>query len=100
MSPYGHGGIMVTCAVNYCIGRRTYIVAECADWLIAIWGQLPASAQAIIKRDVERAFAKDEIERNVIAKSSPKAAECEHIVYSLGDRMDREQWERVRRLWQ
>ena len=87
-------GIMATCAVNYCIGRRTYITSTCADWLIAIWGQLPASAQAIIKRDVERAFAKDDAIRASVGNDAmdyqlPLGADC-----------DREQWERVRKLWQ
>lgn len=98
MNPHGHGGIMATCAVSYCLGRRTYIVAECADWLIAIWDQLPASARAIIKRDVERQFSIDDSARQGVALGLPP--NMTNISYPLGADCDREQWERVRKLWQ
>lgn len=32
--PAGRHNLMITAAVNYCLGRSTYITGDCADWLI------------------------------------------------------------------
>ena len=33
---WGWNEIMVISAFRYCVGRQTYVVQACADWLISI----------------------------------------------------------------
>jgi hypothetical protein len=79
---------MAVCAVDYCLGRQTYITCMCADWLDEVWSSLPERAQYLIKRNVEEAFDKDDHARVVGGK------------WALGSDCDRAEWERVRKLWE
>lgn len=81
---YGRDGLMIIAAVRYCIGRRTYIVSDCADWIVSNWAEWPDSVKSIIKRDIEDEFRRD-------------AENPEWNV--LGDDCDSAQWMKVRRLW-
>ena len=85
---WGCGGLMAVSAVRYCLGRRTYIVSDCKEWLCEIWDKLPEKAKAIIQRDVEEAFQRDDE-----ARESGKG----HL--ELGHDCDRRSWEQVRKLW-
>lgn len=85
---YGRDHLMVIAAVRYCLGRMTYIVGDCVAWLIRIWDELPANTKATIRCDIEEAFTRDDEDR--AGKRDYKA---------LGHDCDRQQWERVRRLW-
>lgn len=82
LQPYGRGQLMVICAVRYCLGRRTYIVSDCAEWLVPLWPSLEANTRAVIQRDVEEAFHRAQSWQG-----------------SLGDPCDVEQWMQVRALW-
>lgn len=85
---YGRDDLMAVSAVRYCLGRMTYIVGDCVDWLISAWPDLKPNAQAVIKRDIEEAFARDDDDR------------AEGREYkALGHDCDRAEWERVRRIW-
>ena len=86
---WGRHSLMPVCAVRYCLGRRTYITGECADWLCDVWPLLPENVKTVIRRDIEEEFARDDAER---------AAGSEHK--PLGDDCDRASWERVRALWE
>ena len=57
---WGRGDLMAIAAVRYCLGRQTYIVGDCADWLIAVWTRLSESARKTIQRDVDEEFARDD----------------------------------------
>ncbi|MBS0227639.1 MAG: hypothetical protein JSS23_02970 [Proteobacteria bacterium] len=85
---WGFQGLMVTAAFRYCCGRSTYIVGACVDWLIAHWEEFPCNTRDIIRRDLEREFARDDEDR---------ADGHEHK--ALGHDCDRREWERVRALW-
>lgn len=85
---WGRDALMAIAAHRYCLGRMTYIVGDCADWLVAVWPELPESARKIIQRDTEEAFARDDEDRT--AGRNHKA---------LGHDCDRKAWERVRGLW-
>ena len=85
---WGIGGHVAVSAVRYCLGRRTYIVSECQEWLCEIWGELPEKAKTIIQRDVEQAFKNDDEDR---ANGKDYRA--------LGYDCDRRCWEQVRKLW-
>ena len=85
---WGFDGLIAVAAVRYCLGRRSYIVADCRVWLYDIWDELPEKAKAIIQRDVEEAFKRDDEDR---ANGKDYRA--------LGDDCDRLCWEKVRKLW-
>ena len=88
-TPWGNNGLMALCAVRYCLGRRTYITAECREWLYQIWDSLPEESKKLIRRDVEEAFQRDDEDR---ASGSTQYK-------ALGDDCDRAEWEMVRKLW-
>ena len=85
---FGRDHLMVIAAVRYCIGRMTYIVSDCADWVIANWKDWPKHTKEIIRRDLEDAFKRDDVARAEQSGYKPLGCDC-----------DRQQWERVRSLW-
>ena len=85
---FGRDNLMVIAAVRYCLGRQTYIVGDCVEWLVSIWPSLPEFTQGLIKRDIEEAFKNDDEDR-----------EQGREYKALGADMDRAEWEKVRRLW-
>ena len=85
---WGRSGLMAVSAVRYCLGRSTYIVSDCQEWLCGAWEYLPENAKAIIQRDVEEAFKRDDEDR-----------ESGRDYRALGHDCDRRSWEKVRELW-
>ena len=87
-SAWGRDEMMVVAAFRYCLGRRSYVVSDCVDWLIAHWEDFEKSTKDVIRHDLEWAFGEDDRDR------------AEKREYKkLGMDMDRRQWERVRALW-
>ena len=86
---YGRDDTMAIAATRYCLGRQTYIVGDCADWLIEVWPTLLPSAKAVIQRDVEEEFSRDDEARQRVSTYLPLGWDC-----------DRAEWERVRKLWE
>ena len=86
--PWGYQQMMVVAAFRYCCGRRTYIVQECADWLIANWSDFSDNTKAAIKRDLDSEFRLDDEARRTNSEHKPLGYDC-----------DRQQWDRVRSLW-
>lgn len=64
LQAWGMNDLMVTAAHRYCLGRRSYIVSECVDWLIKNWGlfHVETKKQIIVetKEAIERGFAGDD----------------------------------------
>ena len=85
---WGWNDLMVIAAFRYCMGRQTYIVQACADWLIDIWPMLNENNRAVIQRDLEREFELDDAARAAKDNYKPLGWDC-----------DRKDWERVRALW-
>ena len=85
---WGWEDLMVIAAFRYCLGRMTYIVGVCADWLVDKWPELPPHSRALIRTELERAFVQDDEDR--ATGDSFKA---------LGWDCDRAEWEKVRALW-
>ena len=48
--------LMVMAAHRYCLGRSSYIVGACIDWLTDHWKQISISTQNIIFRDTIQAI--------------------------------------------
>ena len=84
----GRGELMAIAAVRYCLGRRSYIVGDCADWLIEVWTELNQRTRSTIQQDIEKAFSDDDEARELCTQHFP-----------LGMDMDRAEWTRVRKLW-
>ncbi len=82
---FGRGDLMAIAAVRYCLGRSSYIVSDCGDWLIEQWPLISSGAQNTIKRDIEEAFQRDDEDRS--ANRDYKA---------LGMDMDRRVWQQVK----
>ncbi len=89
LGAWGRDDLMALAAVRYCLGRMSYIVGDCCDWLRATWPRLKPSIRTIIARDIDEAFARDDEARERGDQYKP-----------LGMDMDREQWAAVRKLWQ
>lgn len=51
--------LMAIAAHRYCLGRQSYIVGACLDWLRATWGQLTRKTQLVILRDTIDALIND-----------------------------------------
>ena len=47
-----NGGIMVTCALRYALGRMTYVPGAVQDWIRTYWDSLDSNTKCIIVRDV------------------------------------------------
>ena len=89
MNAYGRDDLMAVAAFRYCLGRMTYIVSDCACWLIEQWPNIAENARKVIQRDLEDAFKRDDEARADGNDYKPLGHDC-----------DRMQWEKVRRLWQ
>lgn len=82
---------MAVCAVRYCLGRRTYVVSECCDWLRSNWSQFSERGRIAIRKEIEHAIKDDDAARERKNDLSP--------YYPLGMDMDRAEWVQVAGLW-
>lgn len=48
--------LMVMAAHRYCLGRRSYIVSSCLEFLDQVWEQLSLNTQIVILRDTKEAL--------------------------------------------
>lgn len=48
--------LMVMAAHRYSLGRRSYIVGSCIEFLDQVWGQLTVNTQEVILRDTLEAL--------------------------------------------
>lgn len=85
---WGRDDAMALAAVRYCLGRMTYIVNDCCEWLPRVWPHLSEGCRAIIARDVDAEIARDDAARERGDTHKP-----------LGMDMDRAEWLKVRSLW-
>jgi hypothetical protein len=79
--PWGRADLMATAAFRYCLGRSSYIVGDCVDWLIANWGNFAPATRDLIRRELNEAIREDDEQRWSKAQHS-----------RLGWDMDRERW--------
>jgi hypothetical protein len=85
---WGSSQFVVLATVRYCLGRRTYVVGECRDWLIANWQDIGPRMQKLIEQEVEDEFRRDDEARARGSDYKPLGWDC-----------DRREWGRVRELW-
>ena len=48
--------MMALAAFRYCLGRRSYIVGICVDWIRLMWSSFSKDTQFIILRDIIEAY--------------------------------------------
>ena len=84
---YGRDSLMAIAAFRYCLGRMTYIVSDCADWLIEQWPILPDNVKNVIKRDLEAEIKADDEARAEGREYKPLGHDC-----------DRASWLKVRKM--
>ena len=68
-------------ACRYALGRKTYVVQETVEWLMAFWHEVSPEAQAVIRLDLEDAIRDDKRVRSEGSGWKP-----------LGAAMDRREW--------
>ncbi len=49
--------LLAVAAFRYCLGRRSYLVPICVEWLDSVWPQLTAYAKRVIAMDLLEALA-------------------------------------------
>ena len=47
-----NGGIIVTCALRYSLGRMTYVPGAVQDWIKTYWDSLDSNTKCVLMRDV------------------------------------------------
>jgi len=92
VNPWGADETMVIAAFRYSLGRMTYIVKDCCDWLIEQWPHFGERTKELIQRELKAAFKEDDAIRTIHS--------TDYAYRPLGHGCDREQWERVRKLWE
>jgi len=55
-----NGQIMAMAAHRYCLGRQTYVVTSCIEWLKAWWHQIGPETRNVILRDTATALARND----------------------------------------
>jgi hypothetical protein len=85
VDPWGFDDLMVMAAFRYCLGRRTYVVGCCVDWLIDNWKHFSEGVRDLITRELRDALDDDERSR----------MNSEDTCYPLGDDCDRVEWTRL-----
>ena len=85
---WGRDDLMALAAVRYCLGRSSYIVGDCVDWLHKQWPHLSAGIRKSIARDIEEEIARDDEARIQGREHKPLGWDC-----------DRARWLTTRELW-
>lgn len=55
---WGSQNLMVMAAFRYCLGRRTYIVGVCVEWIINYWDDFDQTTKRIILEETKEAIEK------------------------------------------
>jgi hypothetical protein len=56
---WGRSNLMVLAAFRYCLGRRTYIVSDCVEWLLEWWDDIDETTQEFIVKEIQDAIARE-----------------------------------------
>lgn len=52
----GDTSMMVSYAFRYCLGRMTYAVSDCVEFIIANWDNIHTNEQRLMHGDIKRAI--------------------------------------------
>jgi hypothetical protein len=79
-SGWGRAELMVVAAFRYCLGRQSYIVSDCVEWLLTILPRLSPGTLRTLRRDLDEEYRRAD----------------QGVAYALGADMDRREWDRLR----
>lgn len=65
--------LMTVAAFRYCLGRASYIVSHCVEYLCKHWDQIPGNTKRLIHNEIQRAFE----------------------IKTYGMEMDKKQWQKI-----
>ena len=82
---------LVFWSFRYFLGRTTIQTCDCAERLIRLYPALSPHFRALIRRDLEEEFERDDDARS--------GGTCASGYLPLGHDCDRAAWEKVRKLW-
>jgi len=74
-------GLMAIAAFRYCLGRMTYIVPACAEWLEREWPRFPKRDRAVISRELSEAIEEDAQARADGKEYSPLGNDCDRAAW-------------------
>jgi hypothetical protein len=86
--------LIIVSSLRYYMGRSTIAVSSYVRFLEENWEHLTNDSKWLIEREVEREIERDDVER-VASKMSGKNSDF----LPLGMDCDRDQWDRLRKLW-
>ena len=69
---WGRDQLMVLCALRYCLGRSSYIVADCIEFLKAHFDAFDSDIQDLVKKEVEE-FLEENTHVSVLDRNEWKA---------------------------
>ena len=85
-------GLMAIAAFRYCLGRMTYVVPACAEWLEREWPRLPQRDRAVISRELAEAIEEDAQARAYGKEYSPLGHDCDRAAWvKLAEFIEKEQ---------
>jgi hypothetical protein len=76
---------LVFWAFRYMLGRQSYAVSDFAERLALSWNSLDKQVQQLIKKELDKAFLKDD---------ETRALKCDYK--TLGGDCDRNSWQKVK----
>jgi hypothetical protein len=76
------------CAFRYCLGRMTYVVSDCCDWLRERWPACGSEFRSLVKKEIDEA---------IVREDEHIASLGRHIgCTALGMEMDSKSWRELR----
>jgi len=85
-------GLMAIAAFRYCLGRMTYIVPACTEWLEREWPRLPQRDRAVISRELADAITQDSMARAHGEDYKPLGQDCDRAAWvKLAEFIEKEQ---------
>ena len=59
ITPNTNDQLMVMAAHRYCLGRSSYIVSSCIEWLDRHWDQISDNTKQVVLRDTQSAVSEN-----------------------------------------
>lgn len=78
---FGRDDLMAIAAFRYCLGRQSYIVGDCAEWLQHQWTNIAPNARHVIERDLREAIARDDQSRQDRTDHHPLGMDMDRAVW-------------------
>jgi len=60
-TPHQYPDSIAIWAFRYCLGRASYAVGDCIDWLRSVWNRLQPNTRTVILRDIQEAVDRNEV---------------------------------------